>query len=109
VSLIHDAIGVLGFDYFQENLDLINAIPINDTIPSIHMSAKNNYPFFRPLFLYINYNLKARQDVQLMDFMKEIAGDEANGVDGYLSRNYLIPLSEQELELRNQIINQSGF
>ncbi len=46
------AIGFFGYAYFQENQDLLRAIPIEGVLPSEETGITGEYPLSRPLFIY---------------------------------------------------------
>jgi phosphate transport system substrate-binding protein len=70
-----NSIGYVGFNYFDENKDKVNAVTVDGVAPSPETIEDGSYkPLSRPLFLYVNkkaYNenpaVKAFVDFALSD------------------------------------------
>ena len=102
VSLSKDAIGILGYDYFAQNTDILFDIAINGskikTTTTNNLDEHNfNYPLLRPIFLVTSKkNIIKNQYIKL--FLLHILSNKANTENGYLSEINLIPLREKEME-----------
>ncbi|MDH3462297.1 MAG: substrate-binding domain-containing protein [Acidimicrobiia bacterium] len=46
------AIGYFGYAYFQENVDVLQAVAVDGVVPSAATVDDNSYPISRPLFMY---------------------------------------------------------
>lgn len=87
----HDALGILGFAFYEENKSKIQASIIERKAPTTEDIADGTYPVARSLFIYIK-----KEHIGLVPGLKEFAtemvSDGASGAEGYLSFNGLIPL-----------------
>ncbi len=91
----HDAFGIFGFSFLQENRNEIKAASIDFVEPTFDTIISSKYKVSRPLFIYYK-----KQHFTLMpemkDFIKEIVSKNALAPDGYLVTKGLIPLSNLE-------------
>ncbi len=55
------SIGYFGYAYFQENQELLLAVPIEGVTPSEETGASFEYPLSRPLFVYTAPNILAEK------------------------------------------------
>lgn len=81
-----NAIGFLGYSYFEENAEQLNAVSINGVEPSAETIENGSYtPLSRSLFVYANKaSIKEKPQVYAyMKFALENAGDLAQEV-GYV-------------------------
>ncbi|MCE2687256.1 MAG: substrate-binding domain-containing protein [Rickettsiales bacterium] len=106
-KLINDekALGIFGFNFLQENQNIITGIDINNINPNIKNITSQLYPISRPLFIYakkehLNYAYK------MNDFILEIIGNEHLGINGDLTVKGLIPLQNQELRIIKESIEK---
>lgn len=106
-KLINDekALGIFGFNFLQENQNIIAGIDINNINPNIKNITSQLYPISRPLFIYakkehLNYAYK------MNDFILEIIGNEHLGINGDLTIKGLIPLQNQELRIIRESIEK---
>jgi phosphate transport system substrate-binding protein len=81
-----DAIGFLGYSYYFENKDKLNALTIDGIEPTKETIESGDYkPLSRPLYIYVNKEaLKNKPEVQsYVQFTLENAGELAQEV-GYI-------------------------
>lgn len=88
------AIGVLGFNFMEANLDTLRPVEINGVHPSYEAISEGAYPASRPLFIYVKkQHVRAIRGLQ--EFVDEYASERAWGPQGYLRRRGLIPLNAE--------------
>jgi len=92
----HDALGIFGFSFLQENHNLIQPVSINNIAPSIHNIITRQYQISRPLYVYYK-KPHLKLVVGMTDFIAEIVSKNTLGKQGYLLQTGLIPLSDQEI------------
>lgn len=82
-----NAIGVFGYSYLEENLGVVNGVPVNGVAPSAATIADGSYPGARPLYIYVK---KAHLDAVpgLRLFIRQYA--DLWGRGGPLARRGLI-------------------
>jgi phosphate transport system substrate-binding protein len=83
------SIGYFGFAYYEENADKLKLVPIQKkdapVTPSFDTISNSSYPLSRPLFIYVNKEALAREEVKaFVTFYIENAGDLASEV-GYVA------------------------
>lgn len=101
-----NALGIFGFNFLAINKRVIQAVEIDNVVPTYKTLSTKKYELSRPLFVYFK---KEHLDLmpQMRDFIKEIISPETIGQKGYLSNNGLIPLSDAELKhVRSEILGQ---
>jgi phosphate transport system substrate-binding protein len=100
----HDALGIFGFSFLEQNAGIIHGARINGVYPTFENIANNNYKVSRPLFIYFkkdNLTLIAG----MKKFVDEIISEDAIGEDGYLIEKGLIPAHKNEAEkMRKEIL-----
>lgn len=99
----HDALGIFGFSFLEENRELIQASIIDNITPSFENIASGTYKVSRPLFIYFK---KEHLDLVpgMREFVKEIISADTIGPDGYLLQKGLIPLTTLETKkVRDEI------
>lgn len=97
------AFGIFGFNYLDQNLDRIKAIPIDGVTASYETIADRSYPISRPLFFYIK---KAHVDVipGLRAFVEELTSERAFSDDGYLADRGLVAMpADERAEVRDAV------
>ncbi len=100
----HDALGIFGFSFLEENHELIQAAVIDEVQPSFENIASSKYKVSRPLFIYFK---KEHLDLipGMREFVKEIISTDTIGVDGYLLQKGLIPLPNLETKkVRDEVM-----
>ncbi len=92
----HDALGIFGFSFLEENRYVIQPATINNVIPTFDSIVSRAYPASRPLFIYLK-----KEHLNLIpgmrEFTTEIISKNTIGSDGYLLQKGLIPLNDAEL------------
>ena len=75
------AIGVFGFSFLEENMDVLKGVPMAGIAPTYETISDFTYPGARPLYIYVK---KAHLDV--VQGLKEYIAEWSNawGDDGYL-------------------------
>ena len=93
----HNALGIFGFSFLEENHDTIQPAVINKVMPSFDNIVSGSYPVSRPLFIYFK-----KEHLNLIpgikEFVTEIVSKNTIGKDGYLLQKGLIPLTDLELK-----------
>jgi phosphate transport system substrate-binding protein len=93
----HDALGIFGFSFLEENHHLIQAADIDNMTPTFDSIMSQRYSLSRPLFIYFK-----KEHLNLVpgmsEFVREIVSKNTIGKDGYLLQKGLIPLREDELQ-----------
>ncbi len=99
------ALGVFGYSYLDQNLDLIQGATIEGVEPSFENIAAGVYPISRPLYVYAK---KAHVGMipGLAQFLEEYTSEKAFGEEGYLADKGLIPMPKEEREKYRTIARQ---
>jgi phosphate transport system substrate-binding protein len=90
-----NALGFFGFAYFEENMDKLKLVPVDDeneangagaVLPSVETVKNKTYaPLSRPLYIYVNSTAATRPEVQsFVAFYLDQAGTLAREV-GYIA------------------------
>ncbi len=91
----HNALGIFGFSFLDQNSDKVKAAIINKVDVSFDAIADGSYPISRPLFFYVKgEHLKSTPS--LKPFVEAFISEAATGEDGYLSDRGLIPMGSKE-------------
>jgi phosphate transport system substrate-binding protein len=90
-----EALGILGFDYLDQNRDVIQAARIDDVEPTFDNIADHNYPLTRPLYFYVK-KAHVGKIPGLKEYVEAFLDDAASGAEGYLADRGLIPLPDAE-------------
>ena len=106
-KLVNDekALGIFGFNFLQENQNIIAGVNINNINPNIENITSQLYPISRPLFIYakkehLNYAYK------MNDFLRELTGHGHWGIYGEFTAIGLIPLQNHELRIIRESIEK---
>lgn len=101
-----DSFGIFGFNFLVENKQTIQAIEIDQILPTHRTIISREYALSRPLFVYFKKeHLKLMP--QMADLIREIISEETIGANGYLINGGLVPLSEDELlDVRKIILSK---
>jgi phosphate transport system substrate-binding protein len=99
------SIGIITFSYYDQNKARLQALPINDVLPSFKSIQAKQYPLSRPLYFYVKINdLKSSPSRQ--SYTREFTSPQALGEKGYLRKKGLIPLSpDEQHEMYNRALN----
>ncbi|MEO0421706.1 MAG: substrate-binding domain-containing protein [Pseudomonadota bacterium] len=87
------ALGIFGFSSLDQNLDQVQAAPVDGVTPTFANIANRSYPVSRPLYFYVKKR-HVRLVPGLREFLAEFTGEDASGEFGYLSYRGLIPLAD---------------
>ncbi|MFP4655059.1 MAG: PstS family phosphate ABC transporter substrate-binding protein [Methanohalobium sp.] len=63
------AMGYLGYAYYQQNENTVKAAPIDDVEPTQETISTGEYPFSRPIFIYVNID-RMEDKPELREFVK---------------------------------------
>lgn len=88
VAAAPGAVGVLGYSFFEENRDRVQAISLGGVAPNMETIQNMQYPGARQMYIYVK---KAHVGVVpgIREFLAEYAKAWSNG--GYLAQRGLIP------------------
>lgn len=94
--------GVFGFSSFEENMDRLQAAPLNGVEPSAEAIISGEYAASRSLYFYVK---KANVGVVpgLQEFAMELLSDHAAGLRGYLRGRGMVPLHPDERAANFQV------
>lgn len=100
------ALGIIGFNFLIVNSKVIQAVKVDNVLPSFDTITSKKYELSRPLFVYFK-----REHLDLIpdmrDFIKEIISADTIGHNGYLYNSGLVALSDSELrEVRRETLSQ---
>lgn len=88
-------LGVFGFSFYEENMDKVQAAPIDGKNPTFETIASGAYPVSRSLYFYVK-----KQNIGVVPGIKEFASEflseKAAGNRGYLRGRGLVPLPAGE-------------
>ena len=88
-------LGVFGFSFYEENMDKVQATPINGKTPTFQSIADGSYPVSRSLFFYIKkQNLGVVPGIK--EYAEEFLSEKAAGSKGYLRNRGMVPLPTGE-------------
>jgi phosphate transport system substrate-binding protein len=93
----HNAFGIFGFSFLEENKHLLQPVDINQVKPTFENITNKTYQISRPLFIYAKIN-QLNSTPSIKEFIQEIISHHTLGKDGYLLQKGLVPLSYNELE-----------
>ncbi len=92
------AVGIFGFNFYDQNLDKVQAAEVNGVAPSWETIFDHIYPLSRPLYLYVK-----REHLGwipgLEAFLTELTREGTWGENGYLAERGLVPLTREEREM----------
>ncbi|MFC3094474.1 phosphate ABC transporter substrate-binding protein [Alteromonas sediminis] len=86
-----DALGIFGFSFLDQNIDVIQGSLIDGYEPTFESIADGSYPVSRPLYFYVK---KAHVGVVpgIPEYLSEFTSERAFGEEGYLAEKGMIPL-----------------
>ena len=98
-----NAFGIFGFSFLDMNTDKIKGAMIDGVAPDFDNIASGKYPISRSLYIYVK---KAHLDVipGIKEYISEFISEKASGEEGYLSDRGLIPMSKEEHQKYNKVI-----
>lgn len=98
----HDAYGIFGFSFLDQNADVIQGSTIDGVKPTFDNIADGSYPVSRPLFFYVK-NAHVGVIPGIREYVAEFVSERAMGPDGYLAERGLIPLPDAERNKQRSI------
>jgi phosphate transport system substrate-binding protein len=105
VAASDHALGILGFSYFSQNSDQLQAVAIEGSYPSSETIYDGAYPLARPLYVYAKLAHLDRIP-GLVLFLEELVSARAAGDDGYLIDRGLVPVPEPERVINARLLEQ---
>jgi phosphate transport system substrate-binding protein len=92
-----NAIGVFGYSFLEENLNLLHGSRVEGVAPDFDTIANGTYPVSRAMYVYAK---KAHVGVipGIKEFIVEYTSEKAFGDDGYLADKGLVPAPKPERE-----------
>lgn len=91
----HDAVGIFGYSFLEQNTDSLKAAPIDNVAISYDAISNGSYPLSRPLYFYVK-NSHVGQVNGIKEYMAEFASDAALSPEGYLAEKGLVALPAGE-------------
>jgi phosphate transport system substrate-binding protein len=91
----HDALGVFGYSFLEENTDKVKGAIINSVPIAFETISSGKYPISRPLYMYVKKNHMGTVE-GIAEFVAEFASDAAWGDSGYLADKGLVPMPAAE-------------
>jgi phosphate transport system substrate-binding protein len=89
------AFGILGYSFYEENTDKIQANQVEQVLPSYETIESGSYSVSRSLFVYVKAQ-HVGATPGLAEFMRELTSSGAVGEDGYVTAKGLLPLNASE-------------
>ena len=100
-----NAMGIFGYSFLYENLDVLKGVEIEGVAPSTDTIADKSYPISRPLYVYFK-NAHRGVIPNLDAFIEEYMSDDALEDDGYLAERGLVALSEDaRYDLQDSVLD----
>ena len=93
----HEALGVFGFSFLDQNRDKIQGSVINGFPPTFENISSGEYVVSRPLFFYVK-KAHIGSVPGIKEYIDEFISKKAIGDEGYLVDRGLIPLSAKEFK-----------
>ncbi len=90
-----NTIGIVTFSFYDQNRARLDALALNDILPSLPSIQDGTYLLSRPLYLYVKTNQLESHPARRA-YALEFTSPEAIGEAGYLNPKGLIPLSPNE-------------
>jgi len=88
-------LGIFGFSFYEENMDRVQAAPINGRAPTFASISDGSYPISRSMFFYIKkQNIGVVPGIQ--EYATEFMSERAAGPRGYLRNRGMVPLPAAE-------------
>lgn len=93
-------VGLFGYSYLEENMNLLKGVSINGVAPSYQSIASFKYPGARPLYFYVK-NAHAKAIPGIRAYSAEFVREATFGPQGYLMKLGMIALPDA-VRKRNQ-------
>jgi phosphate transport system substrate-binding protein len=97
VSQQPNAVGVFGLSFYENNRDKIAVASVNGVQPTLQTIAKGEYPFSRPLFIYVK-KAHMGQIPGLNEFVSFSLSPAMIGPNGAAVKKGLIPMPNPEAQ-----------
>lgn len=101
------ALGILGFSFYEENKEQVQASVIEGVAPDAASITNGRYSMSRGLYIYVK-----RQHIGVIPgiaaFLRELTSENAVGEEGYITVKGLLPLPENERRQVNANIKALG-
>lgn len=88
-----DAYGLFGFSFFIENADKVQAVRINNLLPTLADISDGTYPIARSLYVYTKL-AHIGKTPGITEFLEELTSERAMGEEGYMTLAGLVPLPD---------------
>ncbi|MFN7038355.1 MAG: substrate-binding domain-containing protein [Alphaproteobacteria bacterium] len=88
IKLNNKSFGIFGFNFYSNNIDIIQAALIDNISPSIQSISSKEYKLSRPLYLY--YKKADLTNLALKAFIEELTSKDAISENGYLTKAGLV-------------------
>lgn len=89
----HDAVGVFGLGFYEQNRDKLQVATINGVTPSLTSIADGTYPVSRPLYFYVKGEHLERI-TGLVEYVEFFLAEPVSGFGSELEEAGLIPLTD---------------
>ena len=90
-----NALGIMGFGFYDENVHRLQASDIEGVAPDIDTIESGYYGISRRLYVYVKTQHIGRVP-GMVEFLRELTGDNAVGPEGYATNKGLVPLADNE-------------
>jgi len=101
-----NALGIFGFSFLEQNMDIIQGSHINGGEPTFDNIADGAYAVSRELFFYVKKE-HIKVIPNMLEYVEMFLSERMSGEEGFLLDKGLIPMSEDELlEAREYVIGQ---
>lgn len=100
-----NALGLMGFGFFDENAAKVQAAKINRVSPTHENIAAGRYGLARTLYLYVKKS-HLRAVPGIGEFVAEVTSDGATGESGYLAMMGLVPLNTADRQLLSDALGR---
>jgi phosphate transport system substrate-binding protein len=107
VSDSTEAIGIFGFNYYDQNRAILRATIIEGVAPEFETIHDHKYPLSRPLYVYAKAE-HMKSIPGFKPFLEELLSDRASGPEGYLVDRGLVPLEDKERKKNLALVRSSG-
>lgn len=100
-----NALGIFGYSFLDQNIDLIAGAPVDGIEPTFENIAAGTYPVSRPLYIYAK-KPHVGMIPGIPQFLDEYTSEKAWGEEGYLADKGLIPMPGEEREKYRKIARE---
>ena len=96
------ALGILGYSYFDENSNLLQATQVEGVLPDVESIESGRYGMSRQLYVYVK-----REHIGMIqgipEFLQELTSENAVGDEGYITSKGLLPLPQAQRSSLHQM------